>query len=392
MGRADTVNTPLSPYPSPSVSTQLSRPPHPAAPAPARGPGHGPGHDAVTAPAKALYRQLLRLGPLPATELTIRTGLTAGQVPGALHELADLGLIADTDGWTVPVPYVAAVDSLVAAQSRALGTALETVREAQRRLRVLLGEGAALGGDSAGTVLAGGALPGDDDASFDGAHTRPASDLAALHPGVRFSTQLLESSLKRAEAHLVDGVRLRVVHQRAALAHPRSVEYFRRVEQLGGQVRFRDNLPFRLMLIDGRAAVCRMMWQDGPEETLLLQGPHLLGLLGRLFETTWIEAVPLGDGRAVPQPTHMTEFEAAFEAAHINGTHLGTAPGITAGLSSQHQAIMRYLADGVTDQAIARFLGITTRTVTRRVNEIYQALGVQSRFQAGATARRMGLI
>ena len=31
-------------------------------------------------------------------------------------------------------------------------------------------------------------------------------------------------------------------------------------------------------------------------------------------------------------------------------------------------------------------------SITRRLNEIYTALGVQSRFQAGSAARRLGLV
>ena len=344
-----------------------------------RGSGREASRESITPQAKALYRQLLQLGTVPAAELAALTRLTADRGQAAVHELADLGLIARQDGRVAAIPYAAAVDSLVAAESQALELAMETVQDTQRRLRVLIAEGAALGGDSAGTVLAASSVAGEDDASFEGARTRPVSDLAALHPGVRFSAELLESSLKRAEAHLVEGVRLRVIHQRAAMSHPRSAEYFHRIEQLGGQVRLRDHLPFRLMLIDGLAAVCRLTWQDGLEDTLLLQGPHMLGLLGRLFETTWLEAVPLA------------EVAGQVDGAGGAGAW-GDGGGPVPGLTTQHRAIMRYLADGATDQAIARFLGITTRTVTRRVNEIYQTLGVQSRFQAGVVARHMGLI
>jgi DNA-binding CsgD family transcriptional regulator len=335
----------------------------------------GSGRDSITPHARNLYRFLLRYGAMPGAEIAVHTQLPPDLIHNCLKELIDVGLVAYGGGPATAIPYDTAVDSLVAAQSRALGQALETVRETQRRLRLLIAEGAALGGDSAGTVLAAAAPTGEDDASFDDTQTRPVSDLAALHPGARFSPDLLEGSLKRAEAHLTEGVRLRVIHQRAALSHPRSVEYFRRVEGLGGQVRLRENLPFRLMLVDDRAAVCRLTYQDGPQETLLLQGPHMLGLLGRLFETTWIDSIPLGDAPAPPE--YVSELARAEPLPALTG---------------QQQTIMRYLADGATDQAIARFLGITTRTVTRRVNEIYQTLGVQSRFQAGAAARRMGLI
>jgi DNA-binding CsgD family transcriptional regulator len=138
----------------------------------------------------------------------------------------------------------------------------------------------------------------------------------------------------------------------------------------------RPDLPFRLILIDGESAVCCLQWPNGLDETLLLQGPRMLGLLDRLFEMIWVDSVALGT--------------AAENGLPVAGSDPTAAP--EPGLNSQHKAIVRYLAGGATDQAIAHSLGITTRTVTRRINEIYLALGANSRFQAGVTARRIGLI
>jgi DNA-binding CsgD family transcriptional regulator len=214
-----------------------------------------------------------------------------------------------------------------------------------------------------------------DDGHMSEARMQPRVELSAMHPGARFDDELLSNSLSRAQADLAAGIGLRVIHQSAALSHQHTTEYLREVERLGGQVRLRRDLPFRLILIDGETAVCRMPWQNGAEETLLLRGARMLGLLGRLFETTWVDSLPL---------VSLLEDPPAAE--------IGRVTGPVSALTDDHKMIMRYLADGATDHAIAHSLGVTTRTVTRRMNEIYQALGVQSRFQAGATARRMGLI
>ena len=330
-----------------------------------------PGRDSITAEAKNLHRVLLLQGTVPAHEIHARTGLTPERVRSCLEELAGLGLLAIVDGAVTAVPYAQAVEWLLAAQDSILEQALETIGQAQRRLNVLIREGAALGGDGVGTVLA--ALPGDDpDHVFQAAQTRPAAAVAALHPGARFSEELLAVSLRRAAAQLADGLTLRVIHQNAALSHPQSADYFHKIEELGGHVRFSDILPFRLVLVDGKTAVCRLTDPGGAQETLLFQGSRMLGLLDELFETAWIQAVPLT--QAAPQPGQ---------------TALAS---VSPPLTGQHQTIVRYLADGATDQAIARQLGITTRTVARRINEIYQLLGVHSRFQAGVMARRRGLI
>jgi DNA-binding NarL/FixJ family response regulator len=64
----------------------------------------------------------------------------------------------------------------------------------------------------------------------------------------------------------------------------------------------------------------------------------------------------------------------------------------SATLSQAHEGILRLLADGLTDQSIARSMGITTRTVTRRISEIYELLGVEIRFRAGIAARELGIV
>lgn len=331
--------------------------------------------ESLSAQAKSLYRSLLRKGGVPYGELPVLTAATSAAVQSALEELKSLGLVESEHGRVTAVLYRDVVDALLGGQGRILENALAEVREVQWRLRVLLRESAWLSGDSAGTVLSTSACNNEADRHMYEARTHPQAEMAAMHPGARFSPELLSNSLMRAKADLAQGIRLRVVHQTTALSHPQSAEYLSQIEQLGGQVRLRRNLPFRLILIDGETAVCRMQWQDGFDETLLLQGTRMLGLLGRLFETTWVDSTPLN---ALPQ-----DF-----SEDLKDEYTGPTPTLT----GQHKAIIRHLADGSTDQVIAHSLGITTRTVTRRMNEIYEALGVQSRFQAGAVARRMGLI
>lgn len=48
------------------------------------------------------------------------------------------------------------------------------------------------------------------------------------------------------------------------------------------------------------------------------------------------------------------------------------------------------LAGGLTDEAMARKLGLSERTVRRLVSEPTERLGAASRFQAGVCAVRLG--
>ena len=57
-----------------------------------------------------------------------------------------------------------------------------------------------------------------------------------------------------------------------------------------------------------------------------------------------------------------------------------------------HRTILRLLADGLKDEAIARRLGMSLRTTRRHVADILSELNVSSRFQAGVAAARSGLL
>ena len=54
-------------------------------------------------------------------------------------------------------------------------------------------------------------------------------------------------------------------------------------------VRLRDNLPFRMLLIDEASAVCAVPASGSH----LLRGERVMVLLIRVFETTWVDAQPL---------------------------------------------------------------------------------------------------
>jgi DNA-binding NarL/FixJ family response regulator len=52
--------------------------------------------------------------------------------------------------------------------------------------------------------------------------------------------------------------------------------------------------------------------------------------------------------------------------------------------------LLRLLATGLPDTAIARRLQVAPRTLARRISILYQELQADNRFQAGAAAQRRG--
>jgi DNA-binding CsgD family transcriptional regulator len=361
---------------------------------------------ALSAQARMLYRTLVQGGPLP--DARVSEMLAEPGAGSALDQLVHLGLVRETLHGMAAVPRAQVIDELLTEQANLLQRALDEVMGRQRRIRTLLEAGSDLegeGGERIHTVP----LRSTGDESMYALPTRARRELMAIHPGGQFAPEVLAQSLNRAEASLNMGVRLRVVHQSVALAHKGVVGYLEALEELGAWVRVRDNLPFRLLMIDKEAAVCAaptgVMGGTG-EDAFVIRGRRVMSLLERVFETAWVDSTPLR--------TMLTNRQRALNGGRQNAVAQSPGPqalGSTAGapsggaafddaalaqryarLTEQQQFILRCLAEGETDRMIARRTGVTPRTVTRRIAEIYQELQVESRFQAGVVAHRLGLV
>lgn len=350
-----------------------------------------------------LYRTLVQNGPLPAAQLSEVVAESGGD---ALAQLVQLGLVRESPRGLVAVPRAQVIDELLTEQATLLQRALDEVMARQRRIRTLLTAGPELDGDG-GVRIDAVPLTMGGDASLYAVPTLASRELMAIHPGGHFAPHVLEQSLRRAEASLNAGVRLRVVHQTGALAHRDVVGYLQALEELGAWVRLRENLPFRLLMIDREAAVCAAPGSGHGEDAFVIRGPWVMTLLERVFETAWIDSTPLRTlmadrrrasqrdrdelvrqrprpGRAITASTETSARDAGLDDSLLAQRY--------ARLTAQQQLILRCLAEGETDRMIARRAGVTPRTVTRRIAEIYQELQVESRFQAGVVAHRLGLV
>ncbi|GAA4225875.1 DNA-binding NarL/FixJ family response regulator [Streptosporangium album] len=100
------------------------------------------------------------------------------------------------------------------------------------------------------------------------------------------------------------------------------------------------------------------------------QPSALLDALVGLFEVLWQSAVPL---HVTATPAGETlEPERRFQPADIE--------------------VLALLAAGLKDDAVARQLGISPRTVQRRVQVLCERLGARSRFHAGLLASEQNLL
>jgi DNA-binding CsgD family transcriptional regulator len=124
------------------------------------------------------------------------------------------------------------------------------------------------------------------------------------------------------------------------------------------QVRICDRLPARLLIADRAVAMLPLVGDgDGADNALVVRSPTLLGALVRLFELLWEASVP-----------------------------------VSRRSGGADQRLLLLLAAGLKDEAIARQLGVSLRTVHRRTSELLDRLGARTRFQAGMQAVRRGLL
>lgn len=323
------------------------------------------------------YHLLAQQGEMSLGQIATALRLAREQVQTIIAELESLKLIREIDdGGVIAIPHSQAIDDLLAEQALLLTHAVEYMSEGQRRLRTLVRNRTLLDPQEASrinsTMIGNSAQLGMFELPAEATEA-----VSAMHPGGTFSDDLLERSLVRAEENLSRNLRMRVVHQSSVLRHPTMVAYLNELATMGCRVRLRDNLPFRLLLIDGSSALCAVPTSG----SYLLSGERVMVLLNRVFETTWVDAQPLE--RALPR----TDRSSAPPSDPARNTE-GRSPE----LSPAHEAILRLLAEGQTDRSIARSLGVTPRTVTRRIGEIYELLGVDSRFQAGIAAKELGIV
>jgi len=168
-------------------------------------------------------------------------------------------------------------------------------------------------------------------------------------------------------------LRYRAVHRRAALSRPGEQGRLAVALSSGREVRVVDRPAFNALIVDRAVALVPV---GGGGDTgagpalIVVHSGGLLDTLLAVFERMWALGVPLiPDGPATVRedPT----------------THTPTGPDLH---------LLQLLVEGLTDDAIAGKLDVSTRTVQRRVRDLIDLSGVRSRLQLIWEATRRGWI
>ncbi|MGW0582184.1 helix-turn-helix transcriptional regulator [Streptomyces sp. NPDC002920] len=300
----------------------------------------------VSAFDELVYQSILHQPDAGAAGWALLTGATPARVRESCNRLLALGLLQPPDsmgGLRAVDPRVAiralirrreTESELLAATAEEMATAYEAglLREEPSRLvEVVSGEGA-----NAARLEELYARAEHEVCVFD---TPPY--LAPRTPQLDLQSDLLSR-----------GIVYRTVYAATALEDPDVLYHAWKMVELGEQARVLPAVPVKLLLVDGRRAMLPLTSSDaGGYCAAVVRHSAVTEALQKLFELAWQQATPLG------QPTGDGE------------------------LSEGERTLTRLLAAGMKDEAVARHLGVSLRTLRRRVSELQDRLGAASRFQ-----------
>ncbi|MFF3775640.1 helix-turn-helix transcriptional regulator [Streptomyces sp. NPDC002232] len=320
---------------------------------------------------EAVYRLMLDHPSWGVDRLAQALDTDRPAVTRALDTLADLALLrstptADTSGGVRLVPPRAGLGALLERRQNELARTQLEIDASRAAVDDLLSEYTALGRDRLDGAVE--RFTGDESVRRLQADLtdRARGELLALAPTAVSGGGPWELDVAPHLDLLARGVKVRVLHLDSIDGTPERRRAVRELTRAGAEIRTLPSLPLHLRIVDGASAVLPLDPGDPGQGAVLLREPGALTGLRALFTHLWDDAAPLQDADGEP---------AAPDA-----------------YSPQERALLRFLAEGLTDEAAARRLGISLRSERRMISGLSARFGAHSRFQLGLQAARSGLV
>ncbi|WUH97728.1 LuxR C-terminal-related transcriptional regulator [Spirillospora sp. NBC_00431] len=174
---------------------------------------------------------------------------------------------------------------------------------------------------------------------------RPLEELVAMPPLPTFEGE----------------VKCRCIYQASCAETPVGARIIEIHRDGGEEARIVPRIGMKMKLADEAVALLPLM-PTGVSGALLVRSPLIVGALRQYFELLWERATPIG--AAEPESP----------------------------LSAVQQKILQLLAQDMTDERIARQVGLNANSVRRHIAAIRNELGAVNRLAAGAAAARRGWI
>jgi DNA-binding CsgD family transcriptional regulator len=171
---------------------------------------------------------------------------------------------------------------------------------------------------------------------------------------------------------LAEGVRYRVIYDRELLMLQGDPYMVTHAAEQGEEARVAVDLPLKLAIADDDLALVPLAdtQAKGEPSAVLVHPSGLLDALSALFETLWTSSTPILVGAS----------------GELDVDHVGDEP------TANDMRLLSLLLAGLTDQSMAAQLGLSTRTVQRRLHDLIKITGVRTRVQLIWQATKRGWI
>jgi len=318
--------------------------------------------------AVALYGVLRAHGEaMPRLELRKAADLDHAQAGAGLRWLRRLGLVHEEGELLRSIePDAALMTTMAAYQERAAEQVRGTAELQQLTATLLTVYGSTVAGEVSRVAVEYITSPRRKERVVSGLSATARESVDSMHPGPMPPPDLLERSLRQDAELIARGIRLRCLYPQSLLQGTRYAPYLRELSRVGAQVRIIDHAPCDLLIQDGVTA-CLPADPESPygKPALFIRGAALVKTLTAIYEDYWLRATP-------------------YEQAVASGPQPESAAGSRdSEFTAQERVVIRLMAAGLSDDQIARKMGVSRRTVQRAVTKLMDRLHATSRFEAG---------
>jgi DNA-binding CsgD family transcriptional regulator len=316
----------------------------------------------LSAHAETIYRATLLYPDHGVTDLMADTGLPETVIRTAFDELAALALLKPSDqrgGRLRPVSPEVGLTTLLASAEADLAARLAQVETTRAEIAAIAAEHLSTRMSDSATRLEG----------LDAVRSRLEElqrttefECLSLNPGGAHRPDARNAATPLNEEALTRGVAIRAVCRDSFRNDPDTLAYARWLIEHGGQMRTVPTVPIQMIIVDRRAAILPLDPENPRKGAIEVHSSGIITALCALFEQCW-----------------------------STGTSFGEQPVIDdEGCTPTERALLEMVAAGDTDEAAARNLGISARTVSRMMSSLMERLDAASRFQAGVNATKRG--
>lgn len=311
---------------------------------------------------ESVYREVLRRSPAAPAVLAHATGLCPEALEGVVERLVLAGLVRRERGSVAAVPPERLVTALVDGEAERLQRAFGRLEVLRNVLPALIADHQS-GPGPAGEHVTVETVPFEDILPLlKELEATSTGDLLWLRPD-QWRISVGRQADEWVKQVVAGGRTSRVIYPARVLEEAPQVVRSR--AEVGERVRVLATLPARMAVVGRSAAVVHERWRSGEGRLLVIRQESLVEIATMLFDHLW--------DRALNVP--------GFEGQTLTAERLGA-----------RRLLLDQMARGAKDEQIARALGLSLRTVRRRVAELMDDLGVDSRFQAGVEAVRRGWV